>query len=217
MKQVLALNIAIISAEETMILRHPSTIYTNDDIEVTLCSDEAELNYEIARLETAPSLPDIGEWCEKDRVYDYGEYLAKCIQGHYRMHYPLEQTPALFNIIPKIEEDEYPVFVAPTGSHDVYMKDDIVWFPELDTTLYISLIDNNSWSPTEYAAGWSVYEEDGGTTDPVEPTVEEWAAGVAYTTGDVVTYEGLEYECRQSHTSLTGWEPPNVLALWLPL
>ena len=23
--------------------------------------------------------------------------------------------------------------------------------------------------------------------------------------------------CRQAHTSLPGWEPPNVLALWLPL
>jgi len=162
MKQVLALNIAIISAEETMILRHPSTIYTNDDIEVTLCSDEAELNYEIARLETAPSLPDIGEWCEKDRVYDYGEYLAKCIQGHYRMHYPLEQTPALFNIIPKIEEDEYPVWVQPTGAHDAYNMDDIVWFPTEGSTLYISKINANVTVPDgdePYNRYWEPYNE----------------------------------------------------------
>ncbi|GGP07128.1 fibronectin type III domain-containing protein [Nonomuraea glycinis] len=43
-----------------------------------------------------------------------------------------------------------------------------------------------------------------------------WAPWTAYTAGTRVTYEGVEYECRQSHTSQPGWEPPNVLALWLP-
>lgn len=43
--------------------------------------------------------------------------------------------------------------------------------------------------------------------------------GCAHTgpVADVVTYQGTSYECRQSHTSIPGWEPPNVLALWLPL
>jgi hypothetical protein len=44
----------------------------------------------------------------------------------------------------------------------------------------------------------------------------EWAPYVYYTTGTAVTYQGASYTCRQSHTSLPGWEPPNVLALWLP-
>ncbi|MBM7119290.1 fibronectin type III domain-containing protein [Archangium primigenium] len=42
-----------------------------------------------------------------------------------------------------------------------------------------------------------------------------WAANVSYVTGDFVTYSGKGYDCRQNHTSLTGWEPPNVPALWL--
>jgi len=42
-----------------------------------------------------------------------------------------------------------------------------------------------------------------------------WAPNVAYATGAQVTYNGILYECRQSHTSLPGWEPPNVPALWL--
>lgn len=42
-----------------------------------------------------------------------------------------------------------------------------------------------------------------------------WAPNVAYTPGTLVTYNGATYECRQAHTSLTGWEPPNVPALWL--
>ena len=41
-----------------------------------------------------------------------------------------------------------------------------------------------------------------------------WAANVAYVVSDTVSYSGKGYECRQSHTSLTGWEPSNVPALW---
>jgi hypothetical protein len=53
------------------------------------------------------------------------------------------------------------------------------------------------------------------TTAP--PVGGTWAPGVAYTPGQVVTYGGKRYQCRQAHTSLVSWEPPNVLALWLPL
>ncbi|GKS14657.1 chitin-binding protein [Paenibacillus chitinolyticus] len=42
-----------------------------------------------------------------------------------------------------------------------------------------------------------------------------WAPNTAYTTGTLVTYNGSTYECRQSHTSLVGWEPANVPTLWL--
>jgi len=42
-----------------------------------------------------------------------------------------------------------------------------------------------------------------------------WAAGTAYAVGARVTYAGRTYQCRQAHTALPGWEPPNVPALWL--
>jgi chitinase len=41
-----------------------------------------------------------------------------------------------------------------------------------------------------------------------------WAPNVAYTVGTRVSYNGINYQCRQNHTSLVGWEPPNVPALW---
>lgn len=44
-----------------------------------------------------------------------------------------------------------------------------------------------------------------------------WAAAVEYAVGDAVAYpdvESTQYECLQAHTSLVGWEPPNVPALW---
>ncbi|HTX91625.1 MAG TPA: carbohydrate-binding protein [Anaerolineales bacterium] len=41
-----------------------------------------------------------------------------------------------------------------------------------------------------------------------------WAPNTWYNVGDQVTYNGSTYQCIQAHTSLTGWEPPNVPALW---
>ncbi|XVQ85689.1 fibronectin type III domain-containing protein [Microbispora siamensis] len=41
-----------------------------------------------------------------------------------------------------------------------------------------------------------------------------WAPYTSYATGARVTYNGTDYECIQGHTSLPGWEPPNVPALW---
>ncbi|MFI7037166.1 carbohydrate-binding protein [Microbispora rosea] len=41
-----------------------------------------------------------------------------------------------------------------------------------------------------------------------------WAPNTWYAIGARVTYNGVDYECIQAHTSLTGWEPPNVPALW---
>lgn len=41
-----------------------------------------------------------------------------------------------------------------------------------------------------------------------------WSPNTAYKSGDLVSYSGKTYACLQAHTSLTGWEPPNVPALW---
>lgn len=52
------------------------------------------------------------------------------------------------------------------------------------------------------------------TTAP-QSGAQPWAANVSYKVNDEVAYGGKTYICRQPHTSLTGWEPPNVPALWL--
>ncbi|GAA2882726.1 cellulose-binding protein [Actinoplanes cyaneus] len=55
------------------------------------------------------------------------------------------------------------------------------------------------------------------TTPPPTSGSTTWAAGTTYQPGDVVTYAGRSYRCRQTHTALNGWEPPNVPALWTAL
>lgn len=41
-----------------------------------------------------------------------------------------------------------------------------------------------------------------------------WAPNTSYAVNDTVTYNGSTYTCIQAHTSLVGWEPSNVPALW---
>lgn len=47
--------------------------------------------------------------------------------------------------------------------------------------------------------------------------VTAWQTDHHYGIGDRVTYAGHVYQCRQAHTSLAGWEPPNAPALWQSL
>jgi predicted carbohydrate-binding protein with CBM5 and CBM33 domain len=56
------------------------------------------------------------------------------------------------------------------------------------------------------------------TTPPSGNPSGTWATNTAYRIGDEVTFDGKRYRCRQSHTSLAGWEPSIfTLALWLPV
>ena len=41
-----------------------------------------------------------------------------------------------------------------------------------------------------------------------------WQPNTSYAVGALATYNGVTYRCRQAHTSLVGWEPPIVPALW---
>jgi len=44
--------------------------------------------------------------------------------------------------------------------------------------------------------------------------IPAWAPNTSYKTNDQVVYQGKTYYCIQAHTSLSGWEPSNVPALW---
>jgi len=62
-----------------------------------------------------------------------------------------------------------------------------------------------TWFPRNVPALFVLVQPEGAT---------EWEAGAAYEVGDIRTFEGVEYRCIQAHTSIVGWEPPNVPNLW---
>lgn len=88
-----------------------------------------------------------------DQRVRYGEKLYKCVQGHTsQADWTPDATPALWTEVAK--PGEIPVWRQPTGAADAFMKGDKVWYPDVDTTVYESLIDNNVWSPSDYPQGW---------------------------------------------------------------
>ena len=98
---------------------HAVHTFDTDEQRVTFISSMAAGQF--------PPIPAIGEWCEMNKIYAYGTDKAKCLQNHNRMHYPIEDTPALWLIIHTVVG--YPVWRQPTGAHDAYQMGDRVHFP----------------------------------------------------------------------------------------
>lgn len=75
---------------------------------------------------------------------------------------------------------------------------------------------------TAYHFTVTAYDAAGNVSEgaSIEVTTDEqtgpgaWSAGTAYQLNDEVAYNGTVYKCVQSHTSLQGWEPADVPALW---
>lgn len=99
----------------------------------------------------------VGSAYEADQRIRYGEKLYRCVQAHTSQSgWEPPAVSALWTEVAK--PGEIPVWRQPTGAQDAYMTGDKVWYPEKDTTVYRSTIDNNVWSPADYPQGWEVVE-----------------------------------------------------------
>lgn len=79
-------------------------------------------------------------------------------------------------------------------------------------------------NPILAAYGLTLVTSGGGGPSPTPTATSQppggsttWAPYTSYPAGAQVTYDGVEYVCIQGHTSLPGWEPPIVPALWQPI
>lgn len=64
----------------------------------------------------------------------------------------------------------------------------------------------------EFGAGYIRIYQDGAQVGP--GTVSAWADATAYTAGDLASYSGTNYWCRQSHTSATANDRPSTGTNW---
>lgn len=81
----------------------------------------------------------------------FNGHLYKCVQAHTSQdQWTPDVTPALWTDV--AEPGTIPVWKQPTGAQDAYMTGDKVWFPEENTTIYVSTVDYNTWAPNVY--GW---------------------------------------------------------------
>lgn len=115
-------------------------------------------------MEVATVFPayKVGKTYKANEMVTYGEngvgdpQLYRIVQDHTsQADWTPDVTPALYTPI-GLNEQGYPVWSQPTGSHDAYNKGDIV---DYKGTLYKSLIDGNTYSPEAYPQGWEVYSE----------------------------------------------------------
>jgi hypothetical protein len=103
---------------------------------------------------------------------------------------------------------DVPAGAAVWRSGTAYAVGDVAIFDGVPWTCLQAHTSQNAWTPPAVPALWSIQGQGGG--GPVE-----WVAGEAVAIGDQRVFEGTTYEVIQAHTTQTGWEPPNVPALWV--
>lgn len=102
---------------------------------------------------------EVGVEYKKDYKVRYNDIVYKVLQDHTSQS---DWTPDVaVSLYVKVHQqdpqDEWPEWVQPTGSQDAYMTGDKVTF---EGEHYISLIDNNVWSPKDYPQGWLKQESE---------------------------------------------------------
>ena len=108
---------------------------------------------------------EVGAFYNANDKFTYNGKVYEVIQAHTsQADWLPESTPALYKEYLSVEiknEDGSTTevvaeFKQPTGAHDTYKKGDKVLF---NGKIYKSLIDNNAYSPADYAQGWEVVTE----------------------------------------------------------
>ena len=90
------------------------------------------------------------------------------------------------------------------------------------TVINLSSLISDLTSNTTYQLSVSAIDAAGNESDlevisgtTIDSGNAAWQTWTYYSIGTVVIHNGNTYSCRQSHTSLPGWEPHIVPALWL--
>lgn len=94
------------------------------------------------------------EYKADDRLM-YNDIFYKVLQDHTSQSDWTPDTATSLYVEIADPSNEYPEFKQPTGAHDAYAKGDKVTF---EGKHYISLMDANVYSPTDYPAGWQLVE-----------------------------------------------------------
>ena len=130
----------------------PSMAETMQAVKTMLASSTEALSDEDA-LAVAALFPSwaskIGTQANQGERLWYGGKLYKVVQQH---TVQADWTPdTAVSLFVEVSIEEWPEWVQPTGTQDAYMTGDKVTF---EGTHYVSLIDNNAWSPAAYPQGW---------------------------------------------------------------
>lgn len=150
-----------------------------------------------------PALPKTGTWVEQGELYTNDGQVYKVRQSHRVTIYDPAIIPALFTVYRKEATGDIPNEWIDGEKVDVGT---LRMYKDVKYECIQSHQTQKDWTPDKVASLWRLYNP--------EPVGQEWAAGVAYKVGDIVTYKSSTYTCRQAHTSISTWYPSVVPALW---
>lgn len=171
-----------------------SEVYHQDVVDNEIVSaNPAEV---IANLIVVRSYPEwwSGATVEAGQVWFHAGNLYRCIQGHTVADAAWTPDAARALWTRYYESGEVPAWVQPLGAHDAWPLGARVTH---NGHTWRSLVSANVWEPG--VAQWEC--------EDCEPQPGAWAVGVAYTVGDRVMYQGVEWTCVFAHTSQAGWYP----------
>jgi len=185
----------------------PEDVLSNEDLESAkdLIISKQTISTELLEYKDT-------EYFEEGKVYRWLDYSLEdveeifssesnfiCRQSHLKTIYKPSEIPALFTFF---RENSY----------------DLLWIQNE----YVYVGWKRVYNDVQYECLQEHMTVEGQTPDvlagvlwivvPVQTT--EWTVGVQYNIGDIVTYQGNEYECIQAHTAIVGWYPNVVPALW---
>lgn len=121
---------------------------------ITPIIDTSEIltQQQLADLATIYPQWRINKYYESDEVFVKDSLLFRVIQAHTsQADWPPQTTGSLYT--PFRAPGEITDWVQPTGAHDAYQTGEKVNY---NGKTYESLIDNNTWSPDAYPAGWKL-------------------------------------------------------------
>lgn len=162
---------------------------------------------------SAPAMPGAGSGVEHGEIYDYSGALYRVRQTHIRTEHDPATIPNLFTRY-QVDAGDALDWVA---GEQVYVGTQRLYEGMLYQCLQAHITQSNTYPTAPGILGvlWGVVA-----------TTPTWAVGVAYVgdntagagKGDIVTYQGNEYQCLQSHTSIVTWYPtaPGIInVLWV--
>lgn len=95
---------------------------------------------------------------------NYNGILYKCLQAHTSQEsWNPEEAHSLWAKVLNPDPEVIPVWEQPTAENP-YMTGDKVHYPAIEDPVYVSLIDNNVWSPEAYPQGWQEIPTETGET-----------------------------------------------------
>jgi len=178
------------------------TITGDDKALLSDASENAFLGKVAGKAGSYNPLPAAGTPLLAGEIYGYGGGLVMVRQSHNRTEHAPADVPALFTVY-RADAGDVLDWVAgervEVGTQRTYGGKTWEALQAHQT--------QSDWQPPNVPALWREVV--------VTPPTGTWAFPVAYKVGDLVTYQGNTYSCRQAHTSISTWTPAAVPALWL--